>query len=230
MTPTAALERLRGRLVVSCQAPPGDPLRDPEVIGRLAESVLAAGASGVRVDTPEHVRAVLDRIETTVVGLWKDGDTGVYITPTLEHALAVAEAGAQIVAVDGTERDRPDGRHLGEVITQLHDRLGVAVLADVATLPQGLRAAALGADAVASTLAGYVGPEPPRDGPDLDLVEGLAAKLDVPVVAEGRIRTPSQARQALQRGAFAVVVGTAITSPAWITRRFLEEVGQHPTG
>jgi N-acetylglucosamine-6-phosphate deacetylase len=220
----SVVERLRGGLVVSCQAPPEDPLSGPEVMARVARAASLAGAAAVRVEGPEDIRAVRSAVSLPVIGLWKEGSEGVYITPTLEHARAVAHAGADIVAVDGTARPRPDGLSLGETIHRIHEELGCPVLADVSTLEEGLAAAEAGADAVATTLSGYTPYTEPLEGPDLDLVSLLAARLDVPVVAEGRYGSPEEARAALARGAWAVVVGTAITRPMLAAARFVEAV------
>lgn len=225
-----ALAAIRGRLVVSCQAAPGDPMRDPSVIAAIAASVVAAGAGGVRVDSPEHIAAVRRRCTTTVIGLYKAGSDDVYITPTLEHARAVAEAGADLVALDATTRPRPDGASLADTIARLHGELGVAVMADVSTVDEGLRAAAAGADVVSTTLFGEtadgahgfgIGADGAVEGPELDGLAVLASSLDVPVIAEGRIATPAHAVAAFERGAWALVVGKAITSPSWIVRQFV---------
>lgn len=229
---SGALRSIRGRLVVSCQAAPNDSMHDPSIISAIAASVVGAGAGGVRVDTPAHIEAVRRRCVTTVIGLYKAGSDAVYITPTFEHARAVAEAGADIVAVDATARPRPDGSSLADTISRLHDDLGVVVMADVSTVDEGMRAAACGADVVATTLFGETGdgrgfavPEDlPVDGPELDGLATLASSLDVPVIAEGRITAPAHAVAAFERGAWAVVVGKAITSPSWIVRRFVTEL------
>src|SRR5215831_6088112 len=224
-----ALASLRHRLVVSCQAPRGHPMRSPSVIARIAASVMAAGAAGVRIDSPEHISEVKRTVDATVIGLWKADGDGVYITPTIEHARAVVEAGADIVAIDGTGRPRPDDRDLAAVVRMLHDEFGAVVLADVGTVAEGIAAALCGADAVATTLAGLTGEPPLEDGPALDTVAALAASLDVPVIAEGGITSPAQAREALEAGAWCVVVGKAITSPDWITARYVAN-GQPESG
>lgn len=215
----APLTAIRSGLVVSCQAQPGDPLRDPQIMARMAAAAVRAGAVAVRVNGIEDVRQARAAVPVPVIGLWKDGEQGVYITPTAEHALAVARAGAHIVAVDGTGRARPDGRKLSATVEAVHAETDAIVLADVSTVDEGLAAVDAGADAVATTLSGYTGGDVPA-GPDLDLVAGLARTVTVPVLAEGRIHTPGQARDALDAGAWAVVVGSAITSPTWLTARY----------
>ncbi|MEU4382660.1 N-acetylmannosamine-6-phosphate 2-epimerase [Micromonospora echinofusca] len=216
----ALVAQLRHRLVVSCQAYPGEPMRDPDTMRRVALAAADGGAAGIRAQGLADIAAIRDAVDLPLIGLWKDGDDDVFITPTLDHALAVARAGAHVVALDGTSRPRPDGRTLAETVAAVHERTGALVMADCATLDEGIAAAEAGADVVGTTLAGYTSYTRKGPGPDLDLVARLAREIDVPVVAEGRIHTPAQAAQALRAGAWAVVVGTAITHPTTITGWF----------
>lgn len=219
------LSRIRGGLVVSCQAPADDPVHGPAFMTAMAASVVKAGAVGIRANGQADIRAIRARqLGVPLIGLWKHGSAGVYITPTAEHAVAVARAGADIVAADGTRRPRPDGRTLADTVTAVQ-REGCLFMADVSTVDEGLAAEDAGADVVSTTLSGYTADSPAGDGPDLGLVASLARRLEIPVVAEGRIRTPAEAARAIQAGAWAVVVGTAITSPAWITGQFVRELG-----
>ncbi|MFG2592499.1 N-acetylmannosamine-6-phosphate 2-epimerase [Streptomyces sp. NPDC048438] len=220
MTAQDLADTLRGRLIVSCQAPPGDPMRETATLVRLALSAVAGGGSAIRANEPEVVAAIAGAVDLPVIGLWKDGDAGVYITPTVRHALAIVEAGAAVVAADATDRPRPDGSAFAELVTAVH-AAGALVMADVSTLAEGVTAAAQGADFVSTTLSGYVPGTPEQTGPDLDLVTSLSAAVSVPVVAEGRINTPEEAAEALARGAHSVVVGTAITAPTVLTSRFV---------
>lgn len=215
------LAELRGRLIVSCQALPGEPLHGPAHMAAMARSAVIGGAAGVRVNGPDDVAAVRAAVDVPVIGLWKDGTTGVYITPTVEHARRLAAAGADVIALDATARPRPDGLSAADAIAAVRAETGLPVLADVSTFEEGVDAAEAGADAVAGTLSGYVPGQPAAEGPDLELVSRLAAELNVPVIAEGRITTPQEAAEAIRRGAFAAVVGGAITRPADITRRFV---------
>ena len=220
----ALVEALRGGLVVSCQAYPGEPMRDPRTTGQVAASVVSGGAVAVRVQGLEDITATRRAVEVPVIGLWKDGDDPVFITPTLEHARAVREAGADVVALDGTVRPRPDGRSLAETIAALKE-VPTLVMADCATVADAQHAHDAGADLIGTTLAGYTDHRSPTDGPDLALVRDLVAALPgVPVVAEGRVHTPAQAAAAISAGAHAVVVGTAITHPCTITSWFLDAV------
>jgi N-acylglucosamine-6-phosphate 2-epimerase len=147
----------------------------------------------------------------------------VFITPTVAAAAEVIRAGAALVALDGTRRARPDGSTLAAQISAIHGEFGVPVMADVDGYEAGVAAREAGADAVATTLSGYTGGTVP-DGPDVDLVTRLASTLDCPIVAEGRYAAPAQVRAALDAGAYAVVVGTAITNPGAITRSFRQVV------
>lgn len=218
---------LRGGLVVSCQAYPGEAMRDPRTMTQVALAAVEGGAAGIRVQGVadiEHVtRAFAERkITVPVTGLWKDGSDGVFITPTLRHAVAVAEAGATIVAIDGTRRPRPDRLSLAGTVAGLREHTSALVMADCGSLDDALAAFDAGVDVVGTTLSGYTGERPRTDGPDLELLAELVERLDLPVIAEGRVHSPAQARAALDAGAWAVVVGTAITHPTSITGWFVD--------
>ncbi|MFC9621383.1 N-acetylmannosamine-6-phosphate 2-epimerase [Streptomyces sp. NPDC056930] len=226
MTAQELIHSLQGRLIVSCQAPPNDPMRETGTLVRLARSAVAGGGAAIRANEPEVVAAIVEAVDLPVIGLWKDGDTGVYITPTVRHALAIVEAGADVVAADATGRPRPDDSTFAELVEAVH-AAGALVMADVSTLAEGIAAAGQGADLVSTTLSGYVPGTPKQTGPDLGLVASLSAAIDVPVVAEGRINTPDDAAEALARGAHSVVVGTAITAPTALTARFVAGIARH---
>ncbi|MGO4237210.1 N-acetylmannosamine-6-phosphate 2-epimerase [Pseudarthrobacter sp. YAF2] len=220
------LESLRGRLIVSCQAYPGEPMRDPRTTAQVTASAVLGGAAAVRVQGLADIQHTRSAVEVPVIGLWKDGHDGVFITPTLRHALAVASAGAHVVAVDGTRRDRPDGLTLAQTVTGIRKESHALVMADCASLEDAAAAVDAGADLIGTTLAGYTGGRPKTQGPDLALLADIAAAgFGAPLIAEGRIHSPAQARQALDAGAFAVVVGTAITHPATITGWFADALG-----
>jgi putative N-acetylmannosamine-6-phosphate epimerase/L-amino acid N-acyltransferase YncA len=219
------IDRLKGGLIVSTQADPASPLANPVVIAAMAQAAEAAGCVGHRINTPEDVRAVRAVCRRPIIGIYKVvvPDFDVYITPTLESAREVAEAGADLIAIDGTQRARPTGISLGELIAEIHEELRRPVMADVSTLEEGKAAAELGADVVATTMAGYTAETANRkDGPDLQLVRDLATTLGVPIIAEGRYWQPSQVAAAFAAGAHAVVVGTAITATGWLASRFIQ--------
>jgi N-acylglucosamine-6-phosphate 2-epimerase len=216
------LAALRGGLVVSCQAPVGSPLAATEQIVALARAAELGGARGIRAEGVDDVSAIRQAVPLPLIGLRKRAVAGseVYITPELDDARALAAAGADIVAVDATRRPRPGGLDSERFLARLVRALAQPVLADVDCLEAGRAARAAGAAAVATTLSGYTGDGPVPDEPDLELVARLATELDCPVLAEGRYATPEAVRDALAAGAHAVVVGTAITDPVALTRRF----------
>jgi N-acylglucosamine-6-phosphate 2-epimerase len=225
MTSIEAFRRsTSGRLIVSCQAPAGHPMRDTDALVRMANAAVAGGAAAIRcggVGGVTDVAAIVAVVDVPVIGLTKDGTEGVYITPTVDAALGVVAAGADVVAIDATRRPRPDGRDFAASVEAVHaaERL---VMADVSTADEGVAAAAAGADIVATTLAGYTPASAYADGPDLTLVSALRAALpDLMIVAEGRYHSPVQAAAAFAAGATSVVVGTAITDPTWITASFV---------
>jgi len=223
------LEQLRGGLIVSCQASPESPLYGPSLMAAMAAAAVQGGAVGIRANGPEDIAAIRARVTVPIIGLWKQHHPGsaVYITPTPEAARAVARAGADLIALDATARPRPGGGTLRDLIAFVHQDLGRLVMADVSTLAEGEQALMAGADVLATTLAGYTPTSRQQQAPDLQLVAELAA-LGAPVVAEGRLRTPFQVAEAFRRGAFAVVVGTAITDPIWLTRQFARATPRGP--
>lgn len=224
------LTQLRGGLVTSCQAYPGEPMRHPETMAQVAESAVRGGAAGIRAQGLADVSLIHERVPVPQIGLWKVGKDGVFITPTLTHAIAIAAAGAEIVAIDGTRRPRPDGRSLTVTVRQFRDQSPALLMADIGSVADGLAAIEAGVDCLSTTLCGYTGERARTDGPDLDVLSALAEASPVPVFAEGRIRTPGQAKLCRDAGAFAVVVGTAITHPASITSWFAASVATRSAG
>lgn len=213
-------------LIVSCQAPPGDPLRGSLFMARMAVAAARGGAIAIRAEGADDIRAIRESVSLPIIGIGKRvyPSSPVSITPTFQEAREVVSAGAVTVALDGTARPRPGGEALADLIARIHLELDVPVLADVSTHEEGLSAAAAGADAVASTLSGYVEGSPASEEPDVELVRLLAGALALPVVAEGRYRTPAEATRAIEAGAYAVVVGTAITRPHLITGMFVKAI------
>ncbi|MDA8437542.1 MAG: N-acetylmannosamine-6-phosphate 2-epimerase [Propionibacterium sp.] len=212
---------LRGQLIVSCQAYPNEPLRDPRVMMLFAQAAIDGGAAAVRTQGLDDIKLIHENVQAPQIGLLKVGNDPVFITPTLDDALAVARAGADVVALDGTRRPRPDGRTLAETVAALRTETNVLVMADCGSLDDARTAEDAGVDILGTTLAGYTGERPKTNGPDLDLIAQIASTLATPLFAEGRIHTPAQAAAALNAGAFSVVVGTAITHPTTITSWFV---------
>ena len=216
------LGALEGGLVVSVQAPAGSPLVPTTHIVAIARAAEAGGAVGLRAEGAADVAALKAALALPVIGLKKRRAPGsdVYITPQLHDARELAGAGADLIALDATARPRPGGERVAELIAAIAGQLERPVLADVDSLEVAVAARRAGAAAVATTLAGYTGANSAPAEPDLELVSRLAAELDCPVLAEGRYASPESVREALGRGAHAVVVGSAISDPLALTRSF----------
>lgn len=212
-------QKLLSGLIVSCQAPADSPLYEPKIIAAIAHAAILRGASGVRIDTPTHLSAVREELQKhfatpyPIIGLWKQTLPGyeVYITPRFSDAAAVALAGADIIAIDATERERPPGESLSSLIQRIHDDLGKMVMADVDTITAAIAAEQAGADLVGTTLYGYTAATKNCSPPGFDLLAAMVKTLKVPVICEGGISAPAMAKKALEIGADAVVVGTDIT-------------------
>lgn len=225
------LQSLSGRLIVSCQAYAGEPLFGADTMSRLAIAAHEGGAAGIRANSPADIAAIKQCLALPVIGLWKERyeESPVYITPTRKEAVAVAEAGADIIAIDATGRRRPGGERLSDIVAYLRSHYGDRLLmADISTVEEGIQAEAMGFDVISTTLSGYTDYSPQLSGPDIGLVAELKTKVSVPVFAEGRIQSPEQASECLRQGAFAVVVGSAITRPELLTRKFVDELLRTP--
>ncbi|HEU4657524.1 MAG TPA: putative N-acetylmannosamine-6-phosphate 2-epimerase [Capillimicrobium sp.] len=216
------LDAIAGGLVVSVQAAPGTPLAAPEHMAAIARAAAEGGAVAIRAEGADDVRAIKAAVDLPVIGLRKRDlpTTPVRITPSVDDARELAAAGAELIAVDATRRPRPGAADGAELVAAIARELGPVVLADVDAVAAGVAARQAGAVAVATTLAGYTDEPSPADAPDLALVGRLAAAVDCPVIAEGRYGTPDEVHAAFAAGAHAVVVGTAITDPLALTRRF----------
>lgn len=223
----AALHRLQGGLVVSCQARENNPLHGPIFMAAMAQAAVLGGAAGIRADGVADIAAIRAAVkpEIPIMGIFKvkQADGSLFITPTAESAKRVIECGAVLVALDGTPRARPGGESLRDVVEAIH-AAGGAAMADVGTLAHAHYAIESGVDAVGTTLSGYTVDSPKQPGPDFDLLETLAKESKVPVFAEGRVWTREEARKAIDLGASFVVVGTAITNPQAITARFVAAI------
>jgi N-acylglucosamine-6-phosphate 2-epimerase len=229
----STIEKLARALIVSCQASEGEPLCAPEHIKALALSAINGGAGALRLEGHENVKALRPATELPIIALAKsktvpDSErlTSVFITSTFKEAEELACTGPEIIAIDATARKRPDGLSLRELIAKIHKELRKLVLADIATLDEARAAEDCGADLVSTTLFGYTAETAlPSDAPpSMDLLTAVVKHLRVPVILEGRIWHPHEVKQAFELGAYAVVVGSAITRPQLITERFVRAV------
>lgn len=216
------IKSLKASLIVSVQAYPGEPLRTPETMAQMSRACELGGAAAIRCQGISDIAAIKGRVEVPVIGLWKDGHEGVYITPTLRHARACVAAGADIVAIDATDRHRSDGKLLEDTVHPLQEE-GVLLMADCMTIEDIRHAYELGFDLVSTTLSHN---KPAietslNEGPDLPLLRQAVEEFpDLPIICEGHVHTPQDARAALDAGAWSVVVGTAITHPTSVTSWF----------
>jgi N-acylglucosamine-6-phosphate 2-epimerase len=221
---------LQKGLIVSCQARPGSPLCNPQVMAAMAQAAEVGGAVGIRANGAKDIAAIHGLVKLPIIGINKIVQNGfdVFITPTLDSAQQVVVAGADIIAMDATLRPRPDTLSIAQAIQLYKRELGVPIMADISTLEEGLAAAEAGADMVATTLSGYTPYSRQQDAPDFLLIAELAARLQTPIIAEGRLISPEDGRRALELGAHAVVIGTSITAVDWITQRYVTALHDYP--
>lgn len=220
---------LKTGLILSCQAEEGSPFNSPQFIAAFAKAAELGGAVGVRVRDPENVKAVEQVVQLPIIGLTKGTfDSGrVLITPTIDDVLRLIDAGAEIIAVDATIRRRPGGLSGIEFLRLVKSKIAGKVMADISNVQEGLAAAEEGADFVSTTLSGYVeGQAPSKYEPDYVLIEEIALRIKTPIIAEGRIWSTEQARKAIRLGAFAVCIGSAITRPVEIVKRFVNSLSR----
>lgn len=220
------LEKIKNKIIVSVQAMPSEPLYDEVCINALIKSVLNGGASGLRVAGARDVKNAKAIADVPVIGITKPEKIPknykelVYITPSIKDAKKIIDAGADIIAFDATFRNRGTKENIKQIIDFIHanDKLAMA---DISTFEEGIMNTLLGADIISTTLAGYTThSENDITGPDFELVKKLSKAINIPVILEGRIWTPQEVSQAFQYGAYSVVIGSAITRPQLITRKF----------
>jgi len=216
------IEKLKGKIIVSCQALPDEPLYSPEALLLMAKASINGGAVALRVNSPLSVRQMKHFYSVPIIGLYKKDypDSEIYITPTSKEAEAVAIAGAEIIATDATLRKRPENEELKNIVTLVQNRYKKLVMADISTFAEGIEAEKMGFDLIGTTLSGYTSYSPQKKEPDFELLTNLIKKVKTPVIMEGRIWEPEQVTEAFARGAWAVVIGSSITRPQLITQRF----------
>lgn len=224
-----AIRALEGKLIVSCQALPHEPLHSSFIMGRMALAAKQGGAAGIRANTKEDIKEIQQTAGLPVIGIVKRDypDSKVYITPTMKEIEELMEAGPEIIAVDATSSARPGGLTLEAFFAQIKAKFpNQLLMADCSTVEEALNADALGFDFIGTTLVGYTeqskGLQIERD--DFAILREILAKVKSPVIAEGNINTPQKARRVLDLGAFSVVVGSIITRPQLITKTFVEAI------
>ena len=219
------IEKLRGKVIVSSQAMPDEPLYEETAMTAMMKSVINGGAEGLRVAGARDVKIAKKYFSVPIIGLTKPEKLPenwmeiVYITPTIKEVDELIEAGADIIAFDGTSRERQNS--IKEMIERIHAS-GRLAMADISTLDEGVNCAKLGADVISTTLSGYTLESlPAKDEPDFELLAQLVKNTDKPIILEGRIWEPKEVKKAFELGAHSVVIGSAITRPQLITKRFI---------
>lgn len=222
------INRLKNKVVVSVQAMPSEPLYLEKCMVAMMKSVVKGGAGGLRVAGARDVKNAKHLFDIPVIGLTKpdvippNWQEIVYITPTLDDVIELVKAGADIIAFDGTMRERPNGAKLEDLIKYIKINKRVS-MADISTVEEGINVAKLGANMLSTTLSGYTQFSKNRgEGPDFELLEQLVKETNLPVVLEGRIWEPEEVDKAFELGAHCVVIGSAITRPQLITKRFVQ--------
>ena len=226
----ALLESMKNGLIVSCQVQHDDPIYTDDIVVKMAEAAKWAGAVGIRANSPEQIKAIKDKVDLPMIGLWKiwHDDTDVFITPTLDAAKAVWEAGAEIIALDCTKQTTHEGTTAWDLMYIVKKEIPEAIIfADVSNYEEAQHAVEMGADIVAPTLYGYTKETANIEGADYRMFAKMCRdfKDDVYMMMEGHLYTPEDAMKCIYLGAHAVVVGSAITRPHLTAKRFVDLLG-----
>ena len=223
------LGSLKHKIIVSSQAMPDEPLYQEECMIAMMKSVVNGGAQGLRLAGARDVKNAKTLFNIPIIGLTKpdklpsNWQEVVYITPGLEEVQELIEAGADIIAFDGTKRPHKNCE-LGDIINLIHNSNRIA-MADISTLEEGISVSDMGADIISTTLSGYTKEtNNVTDGPDFELLKNLVAQINKPIFLEGRVWEPKDVQKAFELGAHSVVIGSAITRPQLIVKRFIEGV------
>lgn len=223
------VDKIKGALVVSCQALQDEPLHSPFIMGRMARAADEGGACGIRANSVEDIEEIKKNTDLPIIGIIKKNYEGssVYITPTMEEVDRLVDAGVEIIAMHATDEIRPDGSDLEGFFARVKSKYpNQLFMADCSTPEELIKADELGFDFLGTTLVGYT--EQSRslkiDANDFEIIRDLLAKTDKPVIAEGNIDSPEKARRVLDLGCYSVVVGSSITRPQLITKKYVEAI------
>jgi N-acylglucosamine-6-phosphate 2-epimerase len=221
------MEQIRGKLIVSCQALKEEPLYSSYIMGRMAYAAMLGGASGIRANMVQDIIEIKKNVNLPVIGIIKQiyDDCDVYITPTMKEVDALVACGCEIIAMDATKRTRPHGVTLDEFFKDVREKYPDQLfMADCSSEEEGMHAAELGFDFIGTTMSGYTEYTNGKTLPDAALVKALVENSGKPVIAEGGIWCLEDLEKVLDAGAYAAVIGTAITRPMDITKRFAQVI------
>ena len=216
------LDEIKGKLIVSCQALPEEPLHSSFIMGRMALAAKLGGACAIRAQSKEDIMEIKVVVDLPVIGIVKRNykDSDIYITPTKKEVDELLETKCEMIALDATERKRPNNEKIEDLVSYIHEN-GILAMADCSTYEECVKAEEIGFDCVSTTLCGYTTYSQLLDGPNLELIKKLVQVLKIPVIAEGKINTPEELKLVFDKGAYSAVVGGAITRPQNITARFI---------
>jgi N-acylglucosamine-6-phosphate 2-epimerase len=222
------LEKIKGKLIVSCQALEGEPLHDAKIMAKMALAAKLGGASAIRSNSVIDIKAIKNEVDLPIIGLYKKdySDSDIFITPTKDEVIALIESGCEMIALDATLRKRPNGDTLESLVQLIHKHKKLA-MADISTLDEALNAEKIGFDCVSTTLSGYTPYSKKQTLPDFTLVKQCVKKLRIPVIAEGRIAENKDLKKILSLKPHAIVIGSAITRPELITRKFVNIIDEN---
>ena len=221
------LTKIENELVVSCQALADEPLHSPFIMGRMAVAAQDGGAKGIRANGVEDIKEIKEVVDLPIIGIIKQtyGNSDVFITPTLKEINLLYNEGVDIIALDATDRVRPNGETIREHFPKVREKYPDQLfMADCSTYEEAVEAAELGFDCVGTTLRGYTDNTKDTKLPDMEMIQKLVQDISVPIIAEGGIWTPEQLKHVFELGVHSAVVGTAITRPREITERFIKAI------
>lgn len=218
-------DKIKGNLIVSCQALPEEPLHSSFVMGKMASAAKEGGAKAIRAQGVEDIIEIKKVTGLPVIGIIKRNydDSDIYITATKREVDELLETGCEMIALDCTDRKRPGNENLEELIKYIKEN-NVLVMADISTYEEAVIAQKFGADCISTTLAGYTPYSVKKEGPDFELIDRLVNDMKIPVIAEGKINTPEDLREVYNHGVYSAVVGSAITRPQLITEKFVNAI------
>lgn len=232
MTYKKNIESIKGKLIVSCQALPDEPLHSSFIMGRMARAAKEGGASGIRANTAADIKEIQNEVNLPIIGIVKKDydDSNVYITPTMEEIDELAATGVDIIAIDATSDLRPNNKSLDEFFKEIKEKYPDQLLmADCSTVEEALHADKLGFDFIGTTLVGYTDQSKGHkiEANDFEILREIIKNVKGKVIAEGNINTPEKAKRVIELGAYSVVVGSIITRPQVITKNFVEKLEEN---